>query len=89
MHVEWELDGPYAGPEVHRHDHQVDAFYVLEGELELTMHGADERFRSGELADVPVGVDHTFNHRADARGRVLNVHAPNRGFADALRRMAQ
>jgi mannose-6-phosphate isomerase-like protein (cupin superfamily) len=86
--VEWELDGPYAGPPVHRHDQQVDAFYVIDGELELTMHGADETFGAGALADVPVGVDHTFNHRADARCRVLNVHAPNRGFADALRRMA-
>jgi mannose-6-phosphate isomerase-like protein (cupin superfamily) len=87
--VEWELDGPYAGPAVHRHEASVDAFYVLEGSLELTMHGADATFRAGELADVPVGVDHTFNHRADTRGRVLNVHAPNRGFADSLRRMAQ
>jgi mannose-6-phosphate isomerase-like protein (cupin superfamily) len=87
--VEWDLDGPFAGPEVHRHEHEVDAFYVIEGELELTMHGADERFKAGELADVPVGVDHTFNHRADERGRVLNVHAPNRGFADTVRQMAQ
>ena len=87
--VEWDLDGPFAGPEVHRHEHEVDAFYVIEGELELTMHGADERFKAGDLADVPVGVDHTFNHRADERGRVLNVHAPNRGFADSVRRMAQ
>jgi mannose-6-phosphate isomerase-like protein (cupin superfamily) len=53
------------------------------------MHGADERFKAGELADVPVGVDHTFDHRADERGRVLNVHAPNRGFADTVRRLAQ
>jgi mannose-6-phosphate isomerase-like protein (cupin superfamily) len=86
--AEWELDGPYAGPPVHRHDHQVDAFYVVEGELELTMHGVAETFRAESLADVPRGVDHTFHHRADARGRVLNVHAPDNGFADVLRRMA-
>jgi mannose-6-phosphate isomerase-like protein (cupin superfamily) len=86
--AEWDLDGPYAGPAVHRHDQQVDAFYVIEGELELTMHGVDETFGEGLLADVPRGVDHTFNHRADARARVLNIHAPGRGFADVLRRMA-
>ena len=86
--VEWELDGPYAGPPVHQHERQVDAFYVVEGELEVTMHGADETFRADALADVPAGVDHTFHHRADARARVLNIHAPNRGFADSLRQMA-
>ena len=86
--AEWELDGPYAGPPIHRHDDEVDAFYVIEGELELTMHGVDETFGAESLADVPREVDHTFNHRADDRGRVLNVHAPNGGFADGLRRMA-
>jgi mannose-6-phosphate isomerase-like protein (cupin superfamily) len=86
--AEWELDGPYAGPPVHHHQRQVDAFYVVEGELEITMHGASDVFGEGELAAVPHGVDHTFDHRADDPGRVLNVHAPNAGFADVLRRMA-
>ena len=86
--AEWELDGPYAGPPVHHHERQVDAFYIVEGKLEMTMHGASDVFGAGELAAVPRGVDHTFNHRADEPGRVLNVHAPNAGFADVLRRMA-
>jgi len=86
--AEWELDGPYAGPPIHRHDDQVDAFYVIEGQLVLTMHGVEETFRAGSLGDVPRGVDHTFDHRADAPARVLNIHAPNRGFGDTLRRMA-
>lgn len=86
--AEWELDGPYAGPPVHRHDGRVDAYYVVEGELELSVQGALTSVREGSLVAVPREVDHTFNHRADERGRVLNVHAPNGGFADVLRRMA-
>src|SRR5439155_4595149 len=64
--AEWELDGPYAGPPVHRHDKQVDAFYVLDGEL------------------APGSVEHAFNHRTDSPARVLNIRAPECGFAGVL-----
>jgi len=87
--AEWEFDGPFAGPPVHRHDGEVDAFYVVEGKLELSVQGADETLREGSLLAIPAGVDHAFDHRNDERGRVLNVQAPNAGFADALRQMSQ
>jgi mannose-6-phosphate isomerase-like protein (cupin superfamily) len=86
--VEWELDGPYAGPPLHHHALSIDAFYVIEGELEVTIGGEELVIGEGELAAVPLGVDHTFNHRRDDPGRVLNVHAPGRGFAESLRQMA-
>jgi uncharacterized cupin superfamily protein len=86
--AEWELEGPYDGPPVHRHDRQVDSFYVIEGELELTIGDAIQTAAPGTLASVPRGVQHTFNHRGQDSARVLNVHAPERGFADVLRRMA-
>jgi quercetin dioxygenase-like cupin family protein len=86
--VEWKLDGPFAGPPVHHHALSIDAFYVLEGELELTVAGEEQTAEKGTLAAVAPGVDHTFNHRRDDPARVLNVHAPGRGFADTLRRMA-
>ncbi len=38
------------------------------------------------LASVPRGVRHTFNHSRPGSARVLNAHAPDRGFADFLRR---
>ena len=85
--AEWTLDGPFEGPPVHRHDRQVDAFYVLEGELELTVDDRVVTAEPGTLAAVPRGVRHTFAHAAGT-GRVLNVHAPEGGFADVLRRMA-
>lgn len=86
--VEWELDGPFAGPALHHHALNIDAFYVLEGELELTIAGEERTAEEGELVAVPLGVDHTFHHRRDDPARVLNIHAPGRGFADTLRRMA-
>src|SRR5918996_1209044 len=37
------------------------------------------------LASVPRGVRHTFAHRGSGRTRVLNIHAPDGGFADFMR----
>jgi quercetin dioxygenase-like cupin family protein len=84
--AEWALDGPFDRPALHHHDRQVDAYYVLEGELELTIDGSVHAVGPDTLASVPRGVRHTFAHRSDGTARVLNAHAPDGGFADFLRR---
>jgi quercetin dioxygenase-like cupin family protein len=61
---------------------------VLDGELELTLDDRVVNAEPGTLASVARGVRHTFTHAAPGASRVLNVHAPEGGFADALRRMA-
>ena len=78
---EFEIDGPRGGPPVHSHDDQVDSFYVLEGEVEFTL--GDERYTGGPetLVSVPRHVEHTFTHPAAGRARLLNIHAPDAGFA--------
>jgi quercetin dioxygenase-like cupin family protein len=86
--AEWSLDGPFDGPDVHHHDEQVDSFYVLEGELDVTLEGAVHAVGPDTLASVPRGVRHTFAHPRSATARVLNVHAPDGGFADFLRRIS-
>ena len=85
--AEWVLDGPFDGPQVHHHDHQVDSFYVLEGELDMTVDDSVHAVGPDTLASVPRGVGHTFKHRQPGTARVLNVHAPDGGFADFLRRI--
>jgi mannose-6-phosphate isomerase-like protein (cupin superfamily) len=86
--AEWALDGPFAGPDVHRHDDRVDAFYVLEGELDVSVEGTVHTAGPDTLASVPPGVRHTFGYRGPGKARVLNVHAPDGGFADYLRRIS-
>jgi mannose-6-phosphate isomerase-like protein (cupin superfamily) len=86
--AEFAFDGPFDGPDVHHHDHQVDSFYVLEGELEMTIGDAVRTAGPDTLASVPRGVRHTFAHRRAGKARVLNVHAPDGGFADFLRRIS-
>ncbi len=85
--VEWKIDGPFSGPPVHRHDSGVDSFYVIDGELAMTVEGDVVPAGAGTLASVPRGVLHTFAH-PDGTGRFLNIHAPDNGFADFLRSLA-
>jgi quercetin dioxygenase-like cupin family protein len=86
--AEFELDGPYEGPGVHQHDAEVDAFYVLEGELEITVEDSRQLAGPGTLAAVPRGVRHTFDHPGDGTARFLNIHAPDGGFGAFLGRVS-
>ncbi len=75
------------GPDPHVHRRHSDAFYVLEGELELSL-GPDLQTiaaRPGTLAAAPPGVVHTFRNASDATTLFLNVHAPSMGFGDHIR----
>jgi mannose-6-phosphate isomerase-like protein (cupin superfamily) len=82
---EWEIRGPISGPPEHAHETQVDAFYVLEGELQMNVEGQAQPAGPHALASIPPGVRHTFAHPGDEPGRILNIHAPDEGFAEFLR----
>ena len=75
------------GPDPHVHRRHTDAFYVLDGELELGLGPEVERIvgAPGTLAAAPPNVVHTFRNASDATTLFLNVHAPSMGFADMLR----
>jgi quercetin dioxygenase-like cupin family protein len=83
--AEWQILGPISGPPEHAHESQVDAFYVLEGELMMNVEGEVRAAGPHALASIPPGVVHTFTHPSDERGRILNIHAPDEGFAEFLR----
>ena len=86
--AEFELDGSFDGPDLHHHDAQVDSFYVLGGEVEITIE--DSRHVAGPetLASIPRGVRHTFAHSTPGKARLLNIHAPDGGFGEFLRRIS-
>jgi quercetin dioxygenase-like cupin family protein len=78
--------GPGFTVDPHTHHDHADAFFVLDGEAEFTL--GDEVVRAGAGAWVvaPTGLRHGFRNAGDGELRILNIHAPNTGFAAGLRR---
>ena len=74
-----------AGPPAHVHERQAEGFYVLSGELELTVGPDDEvvRAEAGSAVWVPKSTRHAFRVVSDEDARLLNFYAPG-GFDDHL-----
>jgi quercetin dioxygenase-like cupin family protein len=65
----------WPGEAAHRHGH-LEALYVLEGELELTLAGRPERAPAGSWVRIPAGTVHAIS---PGGARFLELHAPGRG----------
>jgi mannose-6-phosphate isomerase-like protein (cupin superfamily) len=85
---EFHLDGHFEGPPLHTHSDHTDSFYVLEGEVEFTVEGRTFTGGPGTFVSAPPGVEHTFGKPGTGYARLLNIHAPDAGFADRLREMS-
>src|SRR5918912_2852036 len=73
------------GPDPHVHRRHADAFYVLEGEVDLRLGpGAAEVVlaKPGTFVAAPPEVVHTFRNASRAEAVFLNYHAPRMGFGD-------
>lgn len=78
--------GPdFEGVETHRHSDHVDSFYVIEGMAEFVVGDEVVRAGPGTFVAAPIGVLHGFRNIGDGELRMLNVHAPNVGFAGRMR----
>jgi quercetin dioxygenase-like cupin family protein len=85
----FEFDaGPgYVGPPAHLHRQHVDAFYVLDGSLEVELDGDRHVAERDAFVAAPPGVVHTFRNAGAERVRFLNLHAPGMRFDEYLRRL--
>jgi mannose-6-phosphate isomerase-like protein (cupin superfamily) len=83
--VELRFGPDFEGVDPHSHADHVDSFYVLEGEAEFVMGDEVVRLGPGAYVAAPIGVVHGFRNVGEGELRMLNVHAPNVGFADRLR----
>ena len=77
--------GPDFIVEPHTHDDHVDSFYVLDGEVEFTLGDRVVRAGPGTWMSAPPGARHGFANGGTDRARVLNLHAPDAGFAEFVR----
>src|SRR5580700_5421027 len=67
---------PGGGPPPHVHSREVEAFYVLEGEI--TFHVGEKRWiaGAGTFAHMPVGTRHSFKNDGQRPARMLITVAP-------------
>jgi mannose-6-phosphate isomerase-like protein (cupin superfamily) len=75
------------GPDPHIHQHHTDAFYVLEGEIEVSL-GPElttVRARPGMIAAAPPNLIHTYRNAGDDSAVFINLHVPSTGFGDYIR----
>ena len=76
----------FEGVDPHTHDNLVDAFYVLDGQVEFVVGDDVRRAGPGSFLAAPPGARHGFSNPGPEPLRVLNIHAPDAGFADRLKR---
>jgi mannose-6-phosphate isomerase-like protein (cupin superfamily) len=81
-----EVEPAWPGIGAHAHDDQVDTFFVLEGETGFIV--GDDVVRAGadSFYVATPGVRHGVRHDRSGRAVFLNVHGPDAGFAERMRR---
>ena len=70
------LAGAEAGPPRHVHDHEDEAVFVLEGEIDLLVDGTITRLGPGGFAFAPRGIPHTWAVVSEQPVRHLAVVTP-------------
>lgn len=73
------------GPPRHVHRHHADAFYVLEGRLEITLDDELRILGAGGFVLIPPLLIHSFRNPGPDSARAINIHAPGCGFDEYLR----
>jgi quercetin dioxygenase-like cupin family protein len=67
---------PGFAPPPHIHDHEDEAFYVLDGDVELQIGDEVSRIAAGTFAFVPRGTVHRFSCVGERPGRMLIAFTP-------------
>jgi quercetin dioxygenase-like cupin family protein len=75
----------FEGVQAHIHEDLADVFLVLEGEGEFIVGDEVQRAEPGTFFAAPPGARHGFSNPGQGLLRLLNLHAPDAGFAGRLR----
>lgn len=78
----------FGGPPAHYHERTNHSWYVVEGELRLTVAGEANDLAVGGFVHVPVGVPHTFGNLTDQDARMVQFTTPG-GFDLYLRELSE
>jgi len=73
----WEaLLPPGGGPPPHVHSREEEGFYILEGEITVTINGERVVATAGMFANMPVGTPHSFKNESSKPAKMLISVAP-------------
>lgn len=78
--MEWELLPKADGNPLHIHPTANETYKVLEGQLEINIHGNWRLLQAGEELTVDEGLPHTFRNPSDSLSRIYNIHSPTLQF---------
>lgn len=67
---------PGGGPPIHVHHGEAEAFWVLEGELEIVAGGQTFTARAGSLVHLPKDVPHGYTNAGTMPARFLTLLVP-------------
>jgi len=67
---------PQGGPPPHVHHREDEAFWVLEGDLEVSVGGSTFRAGAGSSVHLPRGVVHSFQNLGSGPARFLTLVVP-------------
>lgn len=85
--VEHTFPPQFTGPPPHVHRHYDHAWYVLEGEVQLTCGDRLVSASAGTFVLVPRGIAHTFSNPGTVPARMLEIDAPG-GFEPYFEELA-
>jgi quercetin dioxygenase-like cupin family protein len=74
--VEHTVEARSLGAPMHKHTHEDEISYVLEGRLSVTQNGHVQTAGPGEFVVKPRGIFHTFWNSGEERVRFLEVIVP-------------
>lgn len=81
------VDPAWEGIGTHEHGDHVDMFFVLEGEAGFVAGDEVLRAVTGSFFAAPLGAQHGVRNVPGRHIVFLNVHAPDAGFAESIRRL--
>jgi mannose-6-phosphate isomerase-like protein (cupin superfamily) len=67
---------PLDGPPLHRHPHQDEWWYIVEGEYRFEVDGEEIYASAGDTVFAPRGSRHTFQNVGNERGRTITTVVP-------------
>jgi mannose-6-phosphate isomerase-like protein (cupin superfamily) len=67
---------PQNGPPMHIHNREVESYYILESDFEITVNNRTVKAPVGTFVSVPKGVPNTYKNVGNKEGRLLMFYSP-------------